>query len=130
MRLFGRALVTPVKDGLGITLKAASGQTLDMQVTGEAAQDFRNSVMAAVPATGDKMAANPGKRVVDTVQAFTKELEAHADNTLSEMGAKKELLKAKMSRTKDILIQPWDEADEYLDDYINQLTNGGPPLDD
>lgn len=126
MRWFGSASATPLKDGgLNIALESQTGSVVDMEVRGEQAAQLKQCILGE-----PCMAANPGKRVVDTVQAFTKELEAHADSTLSDMGAKKDSLKAKMTRTRDILMQPWESADKFLDDYINQLTNGGPPLDD
>ena len=73
---------------------------------------------------------NPGKRVVDTIQALTLDIEKHADELSAKMTKESERTKDGFYKIETVVHKPWADANTQLEDYINQLTNGGPPLDD
>ena len=75
------------------------------------------------------MAANPGQKIKDGLEALKKSVDQTVDDLLAS--AAKEHLRTQdgVHKLKGVVVESWAQSNDALEDYINQLTNGGPPLD-
>jgi hypothetical protein len=80
--------------------------------------------------TPKKMTTNPSNKVVSALQSLKSEIDAATDDLIAD--ARKQHMRTKdgFHKVKAHVLGPWDDANRELEDYVNQLTNGGPPLDE
>jgi hypothetical protein len=77
-----------------------------------------------------KMTTNPGNKVVSALQTLKGEIDAATDDIIADARKQSERTKDGFHKVKAHVLGPWDDANSELEDYLNQLTNGGPPLDE
>jgi hypothetical protein len=80
--------------------------------------------------TPKKMATNPGNKVVSALQTLKSEIDTATDDLIADARRQSERTKDGFHKVKAHVLKPWDDANAELEDYINQLSNGGPPLDE
>lgn len=73
---------------------------------------------------------NPGTKVVEAVKALKADVEKAADDMIAETRLQSERTKDGFNKVKNVVLKPWQDANDELEDFVNQLTNGGPPLDE
>lgn len=76
------------------------------------------------------MPDNPGKIVVNTLKGLQSELQKTADEIVADASKQSERTKDGFHKIKQVVLGTWDQANSEVEDYLNQLTNGGPPLDE
>jgi hypothetical protein len=76
------------------------------------------------------MTTNPGNKVVSALQSLKSEIDAATDDLIADARKQHERTRDGFHKVKTHVLQPWCDANTELEDYVNQLTNGGPPLDD
>lgn len=77
-----------------------------------------------------KMTTTPGNKVVSALQALKGEIDAATDDLIADAKKQHERTKDGFHKVKAHVLTPWEKANAELEDYVNQLTNGGPPLDE
>ena len=80
--------------------------------------------------TPKPMTTNPSNKVVSALQTLKSEIDAATDDIIADAKKQSERTKDGFHKLKAHVITPWDDANRELEDYLNQLTNGGPPLED
>jgi ornithine cyclodeaminase/alanine dehydrogenase-like protein (mu-crystallin family) len=73
---------------------------------------------------------NPGNKVVSALQTLKGEIDAATDDIIADARKQSERTKDGFHKVRAAVLKPWDDANSELEDYCNQLTNGGPPLDE
>jgi ornithine cyclodeaminase/alanine dehydrogenase-like protein (mu-crystallin family) len=73
---------------------------------------------------------NPGNKVVSALQTLKSEIDAATDDLIADARKQHTRTKDGFHKVKTHVLGPWDDANSELEDYVNQLTNGGPPLDE
>jgi hypothetical protein len=82
------------------------------------------------PKEKPKKMTNPGNKVVSALQTLKSEIDAATDDIIADAKRQSERTKDGFHKLNTHVLGPWDDANSELEDYVNQLTNGGPPLDD
>jgi ornithine cyclodeaminase/alanine dehydrogenase-like protein (mu-crystallin family) len=77
-----------------------------------------------------RMTTNPGNKVVSALQTLKSEIDAATDDIIADARKQSERTKDGFHKVKVHVLKPWYDANAELEDYVNQLTNGGPPLDE
>jgi hypothetical protein len=80
--------------------------------------------------TPKPMTTNPGNKVVSALQTLKSEIDAATDDLIADAKKQSERTKDGFHKVKTHVLGPWGDANRELEDYVNQLTNGGPPLDE
>lgn len=86
---------------------------------------------AAAPAPkpqDDTMTASKLSALADMAKSTTQELEAQADAALTRLDAAKTKAMGGISKLNDIAAD-LEKSTSAIEDFANQITNGGPPLD-
>lgn len=73
---------------------------------------------------------NPGSKVVKTLQSLKGEIDSMSDGLIANAAAQHQRTKDGFHTIQKVVVDPWAQANSELEDYVNQLTNGGPPLAD
>ena len=76
------------------------------------------------------MATNPGNKVVEALKNLRGEIDAATDDLIADAKKQHERTKDGFYKVKTAVLKPWDDANRELEDFVNQMTNGGPPLDE
>lgn len=76
------------------------------------------------------MTVNPGNKVVQALQTLKGEIDAATDDLIADAKKQHERTKDGFHKVKTHVLGPWESANRELEDFVNQLTNGGPPLDE
>lgn len=76
------------------------------------------------------MTVNPGNKVVQALQTLKGEIDAATDDIIADAKRQHERTKDGFWKVKKHVLEPWDQANAELDDFVNQISNGGPPLDE
>jgi hypothetical protein len=76
------------------------------------------------------MTTNPGNKVVSALQTLRKEIDTATDDLIADAKKQNERTKDGFHKVRSHVLKPWDDANRELEDFVNQLTNGGPPLDE
>jgi hypothetical protein len=80
--------------------------------------------------TPKKMTTNPSNKVVSALQTLKSEIDAATDDLIADARKQHERTKDGFWKVQTHVLKPWHDANAELEDYVNQLTNGGPPLDE
>lgn len=76
------------------------------------------------------MTVNPGSKVVSALQTLKSEIDAATDDIIADAKRQHERTKNGFDKVKAHVLMPWDRANAELEDWVNQLTNNGPPLEE
>jgi hypothetical protein len=76
------------------------------------------------------MTTNPGSKVVSALQTLRKEIDTATDDLIADAKKQNERTKDGFHKVRSHVLKPWDDANRELEDFVNQLSNGGPPLDE
>ncbi len=79
--------------------------------------------------TPKPMTTNPGNKVVQALQTLKGEIDAATDNLIADARKQHEKTKDGFHKIRTCVLMPWEQANSELEDYVNQITNGAPPLD-
>lgn len=76
------------------------------------------------------MTVSPSNKVVQALQSLKGEIDAATDDLIATAKHQHERTKEGLHKVRTYVLAPWADANAELEDYVNQLTNGGPPLDE
>lgn len=76
------------------------------------------------------MTTNPGTKVVQTLQSLKGEIDKATDDLIADAKAQHARTADGFHKVKAHVLKPWADANADLENYVAQLTNGGPPLEE
>ena len=76
------------------------------------------------------MTANPGAKVVNALKSLTAEIDSAADELIADAHNQSKRTKDGFHLLKAHVTKPWADANDMIEGYMNELSNGGPPLEE